>query len=274
MPGHRAALRRVYGPEAWSVYERLDESLEPRSREWLHDLAASYLVPGARILDAGCRDAADLIRLVQAHDAAGVGVDPVPIHAERARAAVHAAGLDGRIEIVEGVIEALPHEDGSFDFIWCRDVLEQVEPLDDALRGLARVLDERGRLLVYTTFATGLLTADERRLLDRHLGNVPANLSREHVEAAFARAGLRIERREVVGSEFKEFAEEHTQPGSRTLLRLARLRRLRGRLEREVAAELLDHVEANLHWELFGYLGKLEPTVYVLVRGAPPQRAS
>jgi hypothetical protein len=33
--------------------------LEPRGRDWLHELAAEYLAPGARILDAGCRDAAD-----------------------------------------------------------------------------------------------------------------------------------------------------------------------------------------------------------------------
>jgi ubiquinone/menaquinone biosynthesis C-methylase UbiE len=59
---------------------------------------------------------------VHAHGATGVGVDPVAIHVERARDAVVAAGLAGRIEIVHGVMETLPHPDGSFHFICCRDV--------------------------------------------------------------------------------------------------------------------------------------------------------
>jgi hypothetical protein len=44
------------------VYEQLDQNLEPRGPDSLHDLAAEYLVPEAVILDAGCRDSADLIR--------------------------------------------------------------------------------------------------------------------------------------------------------------------------------------------------------------------
>jgi ubiquinone/menaquinone biosynthesis C-methylase UbiE len=264
MPSHLDTLNRVYGPETWDIYDVLDRSLEPRGREWLHELAADYLTVGARILDAGCRDASDLIRLVQAHDGFGVGVDPVAIHVERARAAVAAASLEERIEIVDGVMETLPYADCSFDFVWCRDVLEGVEPLDDALRALARMLKRDGRMLVYTSFATDLLTREEHRLLERQLSNLTANLDEEQVEAAFVRAGLQVERKDIVWSEFKEYAEERTQPGSRTLLRLARLRRSRERLERELPVELLNHVEATLHWELFLFLGKLQPTVYVL----------
>lgn len=248
------------------MYELLDRSLEPRGREWLHELAARYIAPGAVILDAGCRDAADLIRLVQAHDATGVGVDPVAVHVERAREAVTTAGLDGRIEIVHGVMEALPDRDGSFGFIWCRDVIEQVEPLDDALSALTRVLESDGRLLIYTSFATDLLAEEERRLLGRHLGNVASNLVELNVEGAFERAGLEVELKDVIGTEFKEHAEERSHLGSRTLLRLARLHRLRTALIQERGEELYNHVEANLHWELFLYLGKLQPTVYVLRR--------
>src|SRR5919109_596794 len=209
MPSRLESLSRLYGPETWDIYDVLDRSLEPRGREWLHELAADYLTAGARILDAGCRDASDLIRLVQAHDGFGVGVDPVAIHVERARAAVAAASLDERIEIVDGVMETLAYADCSFDFVWCRDVLEGVEPLDDALRALAKMLKRDGRMLVYTSFATDLLTGEEQRLLER-------------------------------------------------------LRRSRERLERELPVELLNHIEATLHWELFLFLGKLQPTVYVL----------
>jgi SAM-dependent methyltransferase len=266
MPTHLAAMARVYSEETWSVYDLLDRSLEPRGPDSLHDLAAEYLFPGAVILDAGCRDAADLIRLVREHDATGVGVDPVEIHVARARAAVAAAELGVGVEIVQGVMEALPHPDGHFDFVWCRDVVEQLDLLVPALKGTARVLKDGGHMLVYTVFATDLLAPQEFELLERHLGNVSSNLVERNVEEAFESAGLAIERKDAIGTEFKEHTEERTQAASRTLLRIARLHRLRTSLVQGHGEDIYDHVEANLHWEIFQFLGKLRPTVYVLRR--------
>jgi SAM-dependent methyltransferase len=113
------------------------------------------------VLDAGCRDGAHLIRLAQSYDAAGVGIEPVAIHVERARAAVAAAGLEQRIQIVQGTLEDCAYPDGYFHFVWCRDVLEQVEPLVPALRQMARGLKLDGRMLVYSTVATDLLEPGE-----------------------------------------------------------------------------------------------------------------
>ena len=76
-------LNRVYGPATWDVYERLDVSLNPNGPDRLHELASPYLHPADIVLDAGCRDAAHLIRIVQEHQVTGVGVDPVTIHIER-----------------------------------------------------------------------------------------------------------------------------------------------------------------------------------------------
>ncbi len=264
MPTHLEQMSRVYSEETWSVYDLLDRSLEPRRPDSLHDLAAEYLVPGAVILDAGCRDAADLIRLVRTHDATGVGVDPVEIHVARAHAAVATAELGARIEVVQGVLEALPYPDGHFDFVWCRDVVEQVDLLVPALKGAARVLKQDGRMVVYTVFVTDLLAPQEFELLERHMGNVSSNLVERNVEEAFGSAGLSIERKDVVGTEYKEYAEERTQPASRTLLRIARLRRLRRSVVESHGEEIYNHVEANLHWEVFQFLCKLQPTVYVL----------
>src|SRR4030088_3183134 len=88
---HLARLSRVYSNETWSLYELLDHSLDPRGPDWLHTRAGENLTPGSVVLDAGCRDGAHLIRLVQAHDVVGVGIEPVAIQVERARAAVAAA---------------------------------------------------------------------------------------------------------------------------------------------------------------------------------------
>jgi hypothetical protein len=32
----------------------------------------------------------------------------------------------------------------------------------------------------------------------------------------------------------------------------------------DVGANIYDHIEANLHWDVFQFLGKLLPVVYVL----------
>lgn len=110
-------LSRVYSEETWRVYEVLDESLAPSSPDSLHDIAGTYLAPGSRLLDAGCRDAAHLIRLLRRYDVTGVGVDPIEAHIERARAAVEDAGVAERAEVFVGVMQDLPFPDGHFDFV-------------------------------------------------------------------------------------------------------------------------------------------------------------
>jgi len=107
-PRNLDRLTRVYGPATWDVYGRLDVSFDPRGPDWRHDLAAEHLRPGDVVLDAGCRDAEHLIRLVQRNDVTGVGVEPVEVHVERARAAIEAAGLSERITLHHGVIHDLP----------------------------------------------------------------------------------------------------------------------------------------------------------------------
>src|SRR5690348_9319023 len=256
LPRNLDRVSRMYSEETWRVYAFLDQSLEPRGPDTLYDAAGEYLRPGSVVLDAGCRDAKHLIRLVEAHDVVGVGVDPVEVHIERAKAAVAAAGLGSRIEVFDGVMQELPYPDEHFDFVWCRDVIEGVDELEAGLREVARVLKPTGRMLVYTVFATDLLEPKEEAMLNRLLGNVPENLVEGNVEAAFERAGLAVGRKDVVGTEWREHAEERTQPVSRALLRLSRLRRQRASVIRTHGQDIYDHVQANLHWEAYILLGK------------------
>ena len=266
-PDNLDRLSRVYGPTTWDVYERLDVSLDPSGPSWLYELASRYLNSGDVALDAGCRDAEHLVRLVEANQLTGVGVDPVEIHIERARIAVEAAGLADRIKLHQGVMHDLPYKDGSFDFVWCRDVLEQVDDLDGALAEVVRVMKPNARLLVYTTVATERLDGGDAEMMRRHLGNVDGNLHAGQLEAAFQRARLQIERKDPIGTEWREYMEEQTQPVSRALLRLSRLRRQRADIIAEHGKDIYQHIEANLHWEVFQFLGKLLPVVYVLTPG-------
>ncbi|HEY1178628.1 MAG TPA: methyltransferase domain-containing protein, partial [Phytomonospora sp.] len=197
----------------------------------------------------------------------GVAADPVAVHIERARRKVAEAGLSQRIEVFHGVVEDLPRPDGSFDLVWCRDVLEQVAGLDGFTAAIARLLAPAGRVIAYTSVVTELLEPGEAAMLRRHMGNVHENLYEPRLLAAFADAGLTVERRISIGTEWREWAEERTRPVSESLLQLSRLRRRRAEIVAGHGREIYEHVEANLHWLLYQFIGKLDPLVYVL-RGA------
>lgn len=264
-PGNLEQLTRVYSPRTWAVYEDLEKSLQPRSPQWLIELAIGLICPGDRILDAGCRDAAHLVELLRATSGtSGVGVEPVIAHVEQAQRVLEGAALGDRARVLEGSLHALPIPDGQVDVVWCRDVLEQVDPLEPALAEMARVLRPGGCAVVFTTVVSDLLDDRDEKLLRQHQGNVYENLDRSRLEAAFASAGLLVERCEPIGTEWREYAEERTQPVSRKLLQLARLRRRRDELVSARGLTTFEHVEANLHWEVFQFLGKLLPVVYTL----------
>jgi SAM-dependent methyltransferase len=228
-------------------------------------LATEHLTPASVVLDVGCRDASHLIELVRATGARGVGIDPVRRLVQRARDAVVDASLESRIELVDGVIQNIPYPDASFDLVWCRDVIELVEDLEAAIAEIARVLRPGGRLIVFTVVATDLLEPRETAmLLGQNLAAVPENLAKENVEAAFDKAGLVVLDEDQIGTDWREYAEERTQPVSRDLLRLARLRSQRDRIIEQAGEEIYGHIESNLHWSVYQFLGKLLPIVYVL----------
>jgi SAM-dependent methyltransferase len=145
-------------------------------------------------------------------------------------------------------------------------VLEVIPDLRAGLSELARVLKPGGSAVVYTVFATPRLEPGEAAAVNRPLGNVAQNLERAWVERAFRQEGFRIERLEEIGTEFREYDEERTQPVSESLLRLARLRRRRDEVIRRFGRGRYDVSEASLHWLAYLLMGKLEPVAYVLRR--------
>jgi hypothetical protein len=124
------------------------------------------------------------------------------------------------------------------------------------------------RLLLYTTFATDLLSDQEASSNFGPRGIIPRNMDERYVEAAFAQAGLQIERKDVVGTEWREFAEEHDHSAWRDLLRLARLRRQRDEVIERFGKSIYDRAVGGLQWPVFQLLGKLQPTVYLLSLGS------
>jgi 2-polyprenyl-6-hydroxyphenyl methylase/3-demethylubiquinone-9 3-methyltransferase len=102
---------------------------------------------GIAVLDVGCGGGL----LAEEFAALGcrvTGIDPSSASLVAAR--THAAQGGLAIEYVEGSGEALPFEDGSFDVVYCCDVLEHVDDVGKTIVEIARVLKPGGAFLFDT----------------------------------------------------------------------------------------------------------------------------
>lgn len=256
-------MESIYNETFWRLFSELDTSLEPSGPDALYEVAAPYLPADPRILDVGCRDASHLIRLL-ARGGSGVGIDPVPWHVQRATESVSLAGLEDRVEIVQGVAEQVPVPDESFDVVWCRDVVEVLPDLDRAVAEMSRVLRPGGHLIAYTNVLAGEPDDAETTLIHEPLGNVVGNLVEANLNRAFADHGLVVAQKRTIGTEWREFMEEEHAIVSRDLQRLARLRRQQDRIVENYGDQAYRTAQASLQWAVHQFLGRFVPVIYVL----------
>jgi SAM-dependent methyltransferase len=172
--------------------------------------------------------------------------------------------LGEQVSFEVGAAEALPLDDASVDLVWCRDVLLHVDALEQAYVEFRRVLRRGGRVLVYQWFATERLEPREAEWLWRTMRVVPASADAQRTEAAVAAAGLEIEQRVDLGSEWGERAEEDAGDGSRRLLRAARLLRSPERYVEQFGHAAYDIMLGDCLWHIYRMIGKLNPRLYVL----------
>jgi SAM-dependent methyltransferase len=256
------SVRELYELWAGETYAELQEELsrrlDPRGRDWLFELFAS-LSPGAGqvVLDIGARDAEHTVRLVREHGLRGIALDPIPVHADRAREA--ARGLE--IDVVEAGIESMPLDGESVDWIWCRDVLVHVQ-LEAGLAECARVLRPGGRMLAYVNVGTEFLAPDEAGLLAE--GAAAYNLDATAIESAAADAGFTTEQKIQIDSEWRErMLEDGEWDASDQLLRLSRLRRRESELVERYGAPAVRAYLAGRLWPVYHAIGKLSGVVFV-----------
>jgi ubiquinone/menaquinone biosynthesis C-methylase UbiE len=264
-PAEPMSIERMYAdsplPEA-ALDALLDASLEPRGPDLLYEMAGALgLDTGSTVLDVGCREGARLVELNRRFGCRGVGVDPVAANLARAPAELR----DRPLTLVRGFVEALPFADTSFDLVWVRDVLIHVEDLSSALAECRRVLRPGARVLVFQMFATPLLEPGEAGRLWSSLAAVPANTDRAIFEQAIGAAGLSIEHRDELRSEWREHGEEHGDGRTaRQLLRAARLLRDPARYTAAMGADSYAVELGDCLYGVYQMIGKLSPAIYVL----------
>lgn len=158
-----------------AAYERyLVPAIFERAAERL--VARAGIAPGDRVLDAACGTA-----VVARRAAAVVGPDGAVTGLDRNRdmlatAAVVTTGTTPPVDLVEGVLEALPFDDDRFDVALVQEALQFVEGPAAVLRELARVTAPGG------TVAVSVLRGLEHHrvyallvdALRAHVGDAPA----------------------------------------------------------------------------------------------------
>lgn len=131
------------------------------------------LLPGIRVLDAGCGTGAVLLALHEAMVARGLllgslhGFDLTPGMLDRLRASLRTRRIEG-VELVQADVlklGTLPAAWHNFDLIVSASMLEYVprEHFSTALRGLRELLNEGGSLILFMTRDTWLM----RQLIGR-----------------------------------------------------------------------------------------------------------
>jgi SAM-dependent methyltransferase len=112
-------------------------------------LAFSGVSEGETVLDLGSGAGIDLLIAAQKVGPRGrvIGVDMTDAMIERARANVAASGL-GNVEVRKGLIEALPVESGTVDWVISNCVINLSPEKDKVFAEIARVLKPGGRMLV------------------------------------------------------------------------------------------------------------------------------
>jgi ubiquinone/menaquinone biosynthesis C-methylase UbiE len=270
-------------PENQRFERELDQSLHPRGPDMLFDMVSALgLGPGSTGLDVGSVTGWAACRLTEYTPSRILCIDVVPSLLATARKAVQDAGLEQRVTVREASILDIPVESGSIDLVWCRDMLGDGFPIPPAIDECYRVLRPGGTMLVYKTFAGELLEPREAVRLLRGLGTALEDvatdlesMSTAQAERAFLDAGFRIEQKDVIGGELREYELEHGEHSPRHGLYASRLLRRRDYFVQKYGRPLCEQALADALWLPFILLGKLLPVAYILHKdGASVSTAS
>jgi len=141
----------VWGGEDIHVglYQSDDEPIKHASRRTVDHMADQLEGIGAEsvVLDIGAGYGGAARRLVERFGCRVICVNLSEAENERNRMLNRQAGVDGRIEVIDGSFEQLPLEDHSVDYVWSQDAILHSGDRLKVLREVDRVLKPGGRFV-------------------------------------------------------------------------------------------------------------------------------
>lgn len=128
------------------------------------------LAPGERVLDLGCGAGTDLLvaAAMVGETGSATGIDMTPEMLAKAGRAAAEMGLE--VTLVEGEIESLPFDDGSFDVIISNGVIDLIPDKDAVFSEIYRVLAPGGRIQVADVTIQTPVSEEGRRNIDLWTG--------------------------------------------------------------------------------------------------------
>lgn len=130
----------------------------------------------------------------------------------------------------------------------------------------AESLRDGGHVLVYQMFGSERLEPLEADWLWKTMGVVPTSADPALTDAAISSAGLQVDERIDLGTEWGEWTEEQTGKISRRLLYASRLLRDPQRYVAQFGEAAYDIMLGDCLWHVYGMIGKLDRRVYLLSR--------
>ncbi len=257
----------VYTEEVGRLYDEAADSKNPRSRDYLLELATENGVDEhAHVLDIGCANGGVSRKLLDKTGCKIEGVELLELLVDMGNKQNEELGVGDKFMIQQGSINDIPFPDSTFDFVFCNDVTGMVEDLETAMAECRRVLKPGGKMLLYASFGTDRLSDKEARELNDSLGNANEGTDKQRLLIPLKKNFTLVEEEEI-GSEFTQHDVEKSKGDSeaaKNLLKAARLMTWADDYKSKHGERVYQIVLAEVHWNVFILLGKLQPTVFIV----------
>lgn len=238
------------------LYRSDDEPIADASRRTVHRMAelAGDLSSETRVLDLGAGYGGSMRYLAEQFGCRCVALNLSEVENERDRRMNADAGLDDRIDVIDGDFTALDFEDGSFDRVWSQDAFLHSGDRERVCAEAVRVLKPGGRLVF-----TDPMQAD-----DAPVDKLQPIYDRIHLDSlgspGFYRRTLgELGLREVAFEDHIDQLPRHYSRVRRALIENSDDLRRRG-----VSARYIERMQAGLqHWVDGGRKGYLAWGIFV-----------
>jgi ubiquinone/menaquinone biosynthesis C-methylase UbiE len=153
-------LHNMEGEKIKDFYKTYDDRISAKRWKSKYPLRAyahekqyasvlSYVMPGMKVLDAGCGDG--VLSLMMAEKGAVVtGTDLSVPNIDSSKHRAREAGLEHKVSFMVADLENLPFEDNTFDLVVSSHVLEHIPDFDKGLREVMRVTKSRAVVAIPT----------------------------------------------------------------------------------------------------------------------------